>query len=464
MSNADHFGPWRRRLAVVSVAAAMTLGMGTIPLAVGAPSAKSDRIAQLESAIARNRVKVDAAQLHYAQTAEDFAEATDALNAATSEASESAKKAQSAKRDADAAKAKLGRLAVAMYRQNGNGLSDFAAITESDAFRKAALKEAATDALGNQADSQTQGLMALQNVAEVLRDKADRAAKAKKDAAVSLATTEKTARNQAQDALDDLKKLETQREKIIVELARERDVTIAEEKARQEKVEQERQAALAAAAQRKRQEQEALAAQQAAARAAQQAAEQKAREQAAIAEADRQARQRAAAPAAPAAPATQPSNPAPPPVAAPPQPAPPSPAAAPAPRVVSPPSRAASGGYGPALLEWAKTKTGLPYVWGGTGPNGYDCSGLVYAGMRELGKGVQRSAAAQYNAYANVPFSQKQPGDLVFWSNNGAGSGVYHVAIYSGGNTILMAPKPGSSVGTFNFYNQNRIMPFVARL
>lgn len=450
MSNADQFGRWKRRLAAMSVAAAMTLGMGAIPLAVGAPSAKPDRIAQLESDIARNRVKVDAAQLHYAQTAEDFAEATDALNAATAEASESAKKAQAAKREADAAKAKLGRLAVAMYRQNSSGLSDLAAITESDAFRDAALKEAATDALGYQADNQTQGLMALQNVAEVLRDRANRAAKAKKDAAASLATTEKTARAQAQEALDELKKLESQREKIIVELAREREVTIAEETARQEKVEQERQAALAAAAQRKRQEQEALAAQQAAARAAQQAAEQQAREQAARAQADRQARQRAAA--------EQPSGAASPSSAVPVQPT------APAPQPAAPPSRAASGGYGPALLEWAKTKLGIPYVWGGIGPNGYDCSGLVYAGMKELGKGVQRSAAAQYNAYANVPFSQKQPGDLVFWSNNGTGSGVYHVAIYAGGNTVLMAPQPGQNVRINNFYNQNKIMPFVARL
>lgn len=449
MSNADQFGRWKRRLAAMSVAAAMTLGMGAIPLAVGAPSAKPDRIAQLESDIARNRVKVDAAQLHYAQTAEDFAEATDALNAATAEASESAKKAQAAKREADAAKAQLGRLAVAMYRQNSSGLSDLAAITESDAFRDAALKEAATDALGYQADNQTQGLMALQNVAEVLRDRANRAAKAKKDAAASLATTEKTARAQAQEALDELKKLESQREKIIVELAREREVTIAEETARQEKVEQERQAALAAAAQRKRQEQEALAAQQAAARAAQQAAEQKAREQAARAQADRQARERAAA--------EQPS------AASPSHTAPVQPTA-PAPQPAAPPSRAASGGYGPALLEWAKTKLGIPYVWGGIGPNGYDCSGLVYAGMKELGKGVQRSAAAQYNAYANVPFNQKQPGDLVFWSNNGTGNGVYHVAIYAGGNTVLMAPQPGQNVRINNFYNQNKIMPFVARL
>ena len=98
MCSTDQFGRWKRRLAAMSVAAAMTLGMGTFPLAVGAPSAKPDRIAQLESAIARNRGKVDEAQLHYAQTAEDFAEATDALNAATAEASESAKKAQAAKR------------------------------------------------------------------------------------------------------------------------------------------------------------------------------------------------------------------------------------------------------------------------------------------------------------------------------------------------------------------------------
>ena len=92
MNNADQFGRLKRRLAAMSVAVAMTLGMGAIPLAVGAPSAKPDRIAQLESAIARNRVKVDEAQLNYAQTAEDFAEATDALNAATAKASESARK------------------------------------------------------------------------------------------------------------------------------------------------------------------------------------------------------------------------------------------------------------------------------------------------------------------------------------------------------------------------------------
>lgn len=458
MSNADQFGRWQRRFAATSVAVVMTLGMGTLPLAVGAPSAKPDRIAQLESAIARNRVKVDEAQLHYAQTAEEFAQATDALNAATAEARESAKKAQAAKRNADAAKAKLGRLAVAMYRQNSSGLSDLAAITEADAFRDAALKEAATDALGNQADSQAQGLVALQNVAEVLSDEANRAAKAKKAATTNLAVKEKTARNQAQEALDDLKKLESQREKIIAELAREREVTIAQETARQEKVEQERQAALAAAAQRKRQEQEALAAQQAAARAAQQAAEQKAREQAAREQAareqaERQSRQRAQAEQSPLVnvqPSVSPSQPATAPVSTPPS--------------ATPPSSAAGGGYGPALLEWAKTKTGLPYIWGGTGPDGYDCSGLVYAGMKELGKGVQRSAAAQYNAYANVPFSEKQPGDLVFWSSNGTGNGVYHVAIYSGGNTILMAPQPGRAVSINNFYNQNKIMPFVARL
>lgn len=451
MNNGNHRGKWKQRLTVLTVAGALTLGLATVPAAVGAPESKEDRIARLESAIAANRVKSDAAQLAYAQSAEAYAQATDALNEATAEAAVTAKKADAAKKEADAAKAKLGRLAVVMYRQRGTGMSDLAAITESEFFHDAALKESVTDVLGSQADSQAQGLTALQNVAEVMREKADAAAAAKRDATKDLARTEKTARDEAQAALDELKQIESQRDRIIAELAREREVSIAQEKARQELVEQQRQAALAAAAEKKRKEQEALAAQRAAQLAAQQEAERKERER--RAEAERIAREQAAqnpSPGAPANPAPAP-NPTPKPEK-------------PAPQPATPPSSAGAGGYGPSLLEWSRTKLGVPYVWGGIGPNGYDCSGLVYAGMKELGRNVQRSAAAQYNAYANVPFSQRQPGDLVFWSNNGTGNGVYHVAIYAGGDTLLMAPKPGDVVRIVGFYNQHKMMPFVARL
>lgn len=55
------------------------------------------------------------------------------------------------------------------------------------------------------------------------------------------------------------------------------------------------------------------------------------------------------------------------------------------------------------------------------------------------------------------------PGDLVFWSSNGATSGIYHVAFYLGGGRILHAPKPGKFVEEIGLYNQNLIMPYGGR-
>ncbi|MER5928710.1 C40 family peptidase [Streptomyces sp. NPDC002054] len=110
-----------------------------------------------------------------------------------------------------------------------------------------------------------------------------------------------------------------------------------------------------------------------------------------------------------------------------------------------------------AAIAYAMNHLGDPYVWGGNGPHGWDCSGLVQAAYRSAGISLPRVADDQYRATTPISRSELRRGDLVFWSNNGRASGVDHVAIYLGDNRYLEAPRPGKNVriSTFASYNPN---------
>lgn len=89
------------------------------------------------------------------------------------------------------------------------------------------------------------------------------------------------------------------------------------------------------------------------------------------------------------------------------------------------------------LVKTAREFVGVPYVWGGTNPNGYDCSGFVQEVFRLSGHKVPRLADVQYEELDKVPKAQLEPGDLVFFNTDG--SGVSHVGIYTGDNKFLHA-------------------------
>lgn len=125
-------------------------------------------------------------------------------------------------------------------------------------------------------------------------------------------------------------------------------------------------------------------------------------------------------------------------------------------------AKAQNSGIGERALAIAKTRVGVPYLWGGIGKGGYDCSGLVYSSFAQAGKPVPRVATDQYWASKRVAIKDLQPGDLVFWGNGGSDKSIYHVAFYVGNGQILEAPYPGEVV-KFNPLRYYDLLPYGGR-
>ena len=100
-------------------------------------------------------------------------------------------------------------------------------------------------------------------------------------------------------------------------------------------------------------------------------------------------------------------------------------------------------GSGNNVVSFAESLIGVPYVYGGTTPSGFDCSGFVQYVYGHFGVNLPRTTTQQENCGTQIPVSQAQPGDLYFWGNKGS---AYHVAICIGNGKYIAAPEPGQSV------------------
>jgi hypothetical protein len=99
------------------------------------------------------------------------------------------------------------------------------------------------------------------------------------------------------------------------------------------------------------------------------------------------------------------------------------------------------------FLTAAESRLGMPYVWGGNGPDQFDCSGLVQWSLAQAGVVMPRVAADQAQAGPLVPVSRLAPGDLLFYHTDPTAPGyISHVAIYLGDGKMLQAPEPGLDV------------------
>ncbi|HWA65688.1 MAG TPA: peptidoglycan-binding protein [Mycobacteriales bacterium] len=101
-----------------------------------------------------------------------------------------------------------------------------------------------------------------------------------------------------------------------------------------------------------------------------------------------------------------------------------------------------------AAVAFAKQQIGKPYVYGGTGPTGYDCSGLQMTSYLHAGLTLPRVAASQYTGSGpTVPLNDAQAGDLLFFASDVTQpETIYHVAMYLGGGQVLDAPHTGATV------------------
>jgi cell wall-associated NlpC family hydrolase len=103
-------------------------------------------------------------------------------------------------------------------------------------------------------------------------------------------------------------------------------------------------------------------------------------------------------------------------------------------------STSAPSGHGDQVASLALAEQGKPYVWAASGPNSFDCSGLVMYVFAKIGIQLPHSSYSQAGMGSPVAFSDLQPGDLVFFNGNS------HVGIYIGGGQFVHAPHTGDVV------------------
>lgn len=106
-------------------------------------------------------------------------------------------------------------------------------------------------------------------------------------------------------------------------------------------------------------------------------------------------------------------------------------------------SSGASTKTGNAIVAEAEKYLGVPYVWGGSSPDGFDCSGLVQYVCSSVGIDISRVAEDQFRNGVSVNRDELMPGDLLFFEKNGY---IHHVGIYAGDNMMIHAPHTGDVV------------------
>ena len=465
--------PQRRHGHGVVATAVVALACTLAPSALADPVDQSDidrskaserststSIASLEAQLAQESSNLEDAQIKAQLANEDYLTAVDDLNTATTDAQTAQTNADTAASNTESARADLGSIVVQTYQESGNPLVPLAPYLTSESLADLADADVALDRAGEKNNAKVQNVEALQSVATSLQSIADQKVKDKETAKTSAETAKSDAEAAARDAQSAVTTTQTNRQNLISQLATQRNTTVELETKYQNQVEAERKAREEAAA-------------QAAAKAAS--------EKAAADLAQKQAEQ--------AGQAAQPQETTPAPQEQAPQPTPghqstaqepattsqpepeasddedeaptlaPAPTPAPAPEAA--PSR--SGNASSTAINTAMSYIGTPYVWAGESASGLDCSGLTMVSYAAAGVYLTHSSPVQYGEGTQVPLDAAQPGDLVFWSSDGSQSGIYHVAIYLGDDTMIEAPTFGMTVRVTSM-RYSGVMPYAVRL
>jgi cell wall-associated NlpC family hydrolase len=116
-------------------------------------------------------------------------------------------------------------------------------------------------------------------------------------------------------------------------------------------------------------------------------------------------------------------------------------------------------------IRFALAEVGKPYVWGATGPNTYDCSGLMLRAFQAAGIDLPRVSREQFDSGGHVPVQQAQPGDLLFYATDpNDPATIHHVMLYMGDGQMVEAPYSGESVRVRPVpWGYNELVPLATR-
>jgi len=106
-------------------------------------------------------------------------------------------------------------------------------------------------------------------------------------------------------------------------------------------------------------------------------------------------------------------------------------------------------------VAYARAQINKPYVYAGTGPGAFDCSGLTMMAWARAGVSMTHGSEAQWEEFPKVPIPDLQPGDLVFFGSSGPSN--HHVGIYVGGGTMIEAPHTGAVVRYSTIYRPDLV-------
>jgi cell wall-associated NlpC family hydrolase len=414
------------------------------------------KVSQLDAQYAASSARLSQVQDQASAAAEEFNGAQLALDKAKDEAKAAAARAKAAQATADAAGLEVRRYAATVYQAGGN-LGELDAYLSSKGPQDLVDRATALDAVSDARARTLQKAAATSAVARTMGAQAQAASEAQAKAAAVAQQKRDAAQQKADAAQAEAVRIQKEQDQLTTQLASLRKTSVELEKQRQDGLAAAaaaREAAAAAAKQARLAEERARAARDAAARKEAQAAAKRAAAEAARQKAAAEAAERAAAQAAQNRPSTsRPTQPRP----SQPRPSQPTPSK---PKPADPPPPPPSSGGVSAVIAYAEAQLGKPYVWGGTGPDGFDCSGLTLMAWRQAGVYLSHYTGAQWAETARVPISDLRPGDLVFYGSSGPSS--HHMGLYVGGGQMIEAPRTGLNVRYASIYRSD-LLPYGGR-
>ena len=126
-------------------------------------------------------------------------------------------------------------------------------------------------------------------------------------------------------------------------------------------------------------------------------------------------------------------------------------------------SQLGSADQGLAAVAWAEQQVGKPYVYGASGPDSFDCSGLTMRAWEAAGVRINRSSRDQYRQVYKITYDSMRPGDLIFYGTVASDPGsVYHVVMYIGNGQVVEASRAGVPV-RIAAVRWTSTMPFAGR-